>query len=601
MAGKKLLLGNHALAEGALEAGIGFASGYPGTPSTEIIEYLAGQNVEGLHVEWSVNEKVALETAVGASYSGVRSLCAMKHVGLNVALDPLMTLAYTGVKAGLVIIVCDDPGMFSSQNGQDTRHLVRAAKIMCLEPKDGQQAKEMVVEAFELSEKLGIPVVVKSLTRLSHTTSPVVLGERKKPAAGTFKKDSASFVMIPQNARPRREILFEKQADILKACEESGFNKLTAIDEAKNNSRRGIIACGTSINLAQEHAKDVPLLECGTWPIPQKNVEEFVKGLDEVVLLEEGDPIVEEEVRVFHKNVLGKLTGHLPLYGELNPECLEVLFEINVPEVREFNHELLAPRPPVFCPGCPHRGTFYVLKKLGAEANMGDIGCYALGVQKPFEVLDTCLCMGAGIGQAAGASHVGVKKSLALIGDSTFLHSGITGLLNSAYNGADITIVIFDNGNIAMTGHQPTPLTGIRANGVKGKPANLSEICRACGAETVLEYDPRKLGETDSTLKKVLQENGVKVVIAKAPCTRIPDFKAGPTHYVDQQACVKCGKCLELGCPAIVKDDAGRITIDEVLCVGCTLCAQACSTGAIKTMGRAGNAVNTKTSLEGGK
>ena len=575
---RRLLLGNEAIAEAAMEAGVSVACAYPGTPSTEILEYLASESCGKFHAEWSVNEKVALETCAGASYSGVRSLCAMKHVGLNVAMDPFMTLAYTGIKGGLVLAVADDPGMHSSQNEQDSRHLVRAAKLLSYEPADSQEAHDMVLEAYSLSEKIGLPVVVRTMTRVSHTASPVMLGERKEPSGGKFSKDLMKYVMVPAFARERHKWLLSKQKELEDYVETSRFNSV----EMTGGEEVGIVACGSAYNLAKEFGKGCAILKCCTWPLPQKKLEEFTSKLKKIIVLEEGNPIAEREVRCLHKNVRGKLSGDLPLYGELLPEL--VMTALGVPQrpLRKIGIELPG-RPPVLCPGCPHRATYYVLKQMQKDAVCGDIGCYTLGVQKPLGVLDTCLCMGASINQAAGMYYAGNKKVHAVIGESTFIHSGITGLINAVYNGADFILTIFDNHNTAMTGHQPTPLTGIRADGSQGKRVDLEEICRSCGAEYVRRYDPRNLADVKSAYKEAGEKTGVRVLIADAPCVMLKGAQRGLPHSVDKKECAKCKVCVQLGCPALMEEADGSVSIDSVLCTGCTLCAQVCPKKAIST------------------
>jgi len=577
MAEKKILLGNEAIAEGAMEAGVKVACAYPGTPSTEVLEYLAEHSKDGVHTQWSVNEKVALETVSGASYSGVRSMAVMKHVGLNVALDPFMTLAYTGVNGGLVVVVADDPGMHSSQNRQDTRHLVRAAKLLGLSPSDSREAKEMTRDAFKISEELKLPVLLHSMTSVSHTSSPVEVGEHKEPGRGEFRKDFERYVMVPQNARKRHPWLIEKQKEIRDFVEETGYNELFM----EGDGDKAVVACGSTYKLAQEFKQDHALLKCGTWPVPQEKLKRLLENAGEVVVLEEGDPIVEEQVRCMHENVVGRLSGDLPFSGELPPKRVREILGGEKTRLRKVDENLVKPRPPVMCPGCPHRGTFYVMKEMGVEASPGDIGCYALGFQKPFEMLDTCLCMGASIGQAAGINHSGVDDVYALIGDSTFMHSGITGLVNSVYNQADVTLVILDNHDVAMTGHQPTPLTGVKADGEKGGKVGLEELCRACGADYVKRYDPMDLQETRRVFKKAREKEGVKVLIADSPCIQINKEDIGESHFIDEGKCTSCGACLKLGCPAIYRED-GKVRIDDNLCAGCTLCIQVCPRDAVR-------------------
>ncbi|MFZ2455089.1 MAG: indolepyruvate ferredoxin oxidoreductase subunit alpha [Candidatus Altiarchaeia archaeon] len=577
MSARKLLLGNEAIAEAVLASGAGVAAAYPGTPSTEIMEHLSSVSHGNFHAEWSVNEKVALETCAGASYSGVRSLCAMKHVGLNVAMDPFMTLAYTGITGGLLLIVADDPGMHSSQNEQDSRHLVGAAKLMCFEPASSQEAHDMVLEAYALSEKLELPMVMRTMTRVAHTATPVVLKEHKSHTPTTFIKNSQKYVMVPAFAKQRHKWLLEKQKEIAEYVEASSFNSL----EMKGNEETGIVACGSAYNLAREFSKGCAILKCGTWPIPEKKLALLASKVKRIIVLEEGDPIVEKMVRCMHKNVRGKLTGDLPLDGELLPEY--AMKALNVPEkhLRKIGVHL-PPRPPMLCPGCPHRATYHVLKQKGRDVVCGDIGCYTLGVQKPLGVLDTCLCMGASINKAAGMYYAGNKKVYAVIGESTFIHSGITGLMNSVYNGTEFILVIFDNHNTAMTGHQPTPLTGLRADGSIGKAMNLEKICEACGVEYVRRYDPKNLADVKDAFREAEEKTGVRVLIADSPCIMYKNAPRGPPHAVDRGKCIKCKACLQLGCPAIMEETDGSITIKEIMCTGCALCAQVCPKKAIR-------------------
>jgi indolepyruvate ferredoxin oxidoreductase alpha subunit len=572
---RKLLLGNEAIAEAALESGICVAAAYPGTPSTEIMEHLASVSRGKFHAEWSVNEKVALETCAGASYSGVRSLCAMKHVGLNVAMDPFMTLAYTGITGGLLLVVADDPGMHSSQNEQDSRHLVGAAKLMCFEPANSQEAHDMVLEAYSLSEKLELPMVLRTMTRVAHTATPVTLKARKSHTPASFIKNSQKYVMVPAFARERHKWLLSKQKEFADYAENSPFNSL----ETTGKEETGIVACGSAYNLAREYGKNCAILKCGTWPVPEKKLLTLASKVKKIIVLEEGDPIVEKTVRCLHKNVRGKLTGDLPMDGELLPEHVMKALGVHAKALRKISITLPS-RPPMLCPGCPHRATYHVLKQMDRDAVCGDIGCYTLGVQKPLGVLDTCLCMGASINKAAGMYYAGNKKVYAVIGESTFIHSGITGLMNSVYNGAEYILIIFDNHNTAMTGHQPTPLTGLRADGSTGKAMNLEQICKACGVEYVRRYDPKNLHDVKDAFREAEDKKGVRVLIADSPCIMYKNIPRGPPQIVDQERCIKCKACLQLGCPALA-EESGRIRINEVLCIGCSICAQVCPKKAI--------------------
>ncbi|MBD3261224.1 MAG: indolepyruvate oxidoreductase [Candidatus Altiarchaeales archaeon] len=484
---------------------MGFVAGYPGTPSTEVIEYLL-KHSPNRHIQWSVNEKVALETSAGACLSGVRSLCVMKHVGLNVAADPLMTLPYTGVSAGLVLVVADDPGMHSSQNEQDTRHYLEAAKTLGLEPKNPQEAYDMTCEAFRVSEELDLPLILRTNTQTAHTAAKVTVGEPRNPPEGAFRKDIERSVMIPQNARPARRNLQGKQKKINEYVEHTKYNHI-----AYGDSDTGVVAEGHTVNMACEFAgKKHSIMSIGTWPPPREKLTEFTGKHKKIIVFEEGDPLLERQINCLCDNVKGRLSGDLPLWGELLPRHAAQALEVDYRGTRRLKKQA-PPRPPTLCPGCPHRGTYEALRKLGVDNIAGDIGCYSLGAQKPYEAMHTLLCMGAGINQAAGMNHVGVEQPVAVVGDSTFLHSGLTGLLNAAANHADMVLIIFNNHSTAMTGHQPTPLRG--AGKIK-----LEGICKMLGADYVKTYDPRDHEETPTQIKKALKKQGLKVLIADAPC-----------------------------------------------------------------------------------
>lgn len=511
---RELLLGDYAIGRGAIEAGISFATSYPGTPATQILEYLA-KNLQG-KAEWAINEKVALETAVGVSYTGRRALCSMKHVGLNVAADPLMTAAYLGVKGGLVLVVADDPGAFSSQNEQDTRYYAQFAKIPLLEPCDGQEAKDMVIQAFDLSEKMELPVIVRVVTRICHASSVVELGDIRAQNPVSVHKNPARMIAVPSNVLKCHKILNDKQNELKKWSDESGLNKAY-----KNGQKRGIIACGLGYAYAKEYEEEFAILKISAYPFYEKTISDFTKGLDEVWVLEEAYPFVEEIVRRHHPNVKGKITGEIPTEGELGPDVLAGYVSGWEKPSLPANPGTLPPRPPVMCQGCSHRDFYQSLVAAKPAFTAGDIGCYTLGASPPLFALDTCLCMGAGISQAAGMSHQGVKRVAAVIGDSTFLHSGITALISAVYNKANILVAILDNSSVAMTGHQPTPLTGITAMGEEGGRVSLEDICRACGATSVEVVDPIEHEKTEKILKEKLDSPGVNVVIARRPCIHV--------------------------------------------------------------------------------
>lgn len=505
-----LLLGTDAVARGAIEAGISYATSYPGTPATQILEYIAKNS--SIPCEWSVNEKVAFEVAYGVSLTGRRVLCSMKHVGLNVASDPFMTSSYLGVRGGFVLAIGDDPGAYSSQNEQDSRFYALFAKIPCLEPYDGETAKEYTKIAFDISEELGLPVMLRSHTRLLHCYSPVTLGEIKPEKALDLKKDPQHLIAIPRHVIPLHRELNAKQPKILEILNRYGFNQLIP-----GKGKTGIIACGITINYALELGLECPIFRINAYPVDEASLKEFLKDLEEVIVLEEGYPLIEKMVRALHPNVKGKLSGHLPLEGEMGPEPIFALFG----KAREIEPEKVPPRPPFLCPGCPHREFYKALLEAEPTFVAGDIGCYTLGALPPLNALDTCLCMGASIGKAIGIAKQGVKRVVAVIGDSTFFHSGITGLINAVYNKAHIVVCILDNSVVAMTGHQPTPHLGLTAKGEETKPVNIMEICKACGADSVVEIDPFKKEEMVAALKRGFDTPGVHVIIAKRPCVLI--------------------------------------------------------------------------------
>jgi len=511
---RELLLGDDAIGRGAIEAGISFATSYPGTPATQILEYIA-KNFEG-KAEWAINEKVALETAIGVSYTGRRALCSMKHVGLNVASDPLMTSAYLGVKGGLVILVADDPGAFSSQNEQDTRYYVKFSKLPCLEPCDGQEAKDMVITAFDLSEKMELPVIVRVVTRICHVSTVVELGEIRPQNPISLQKNPSRMIAVPANVIKCHKILNDKQPELIKWVDESNLNKIY-----KNGQKRGIVACGLGYAYAKEYGDEFAILKISAYPINEKIISAFAGGLDEVWVLEEGYPFVEEIVRRYHHNVRGKMSGEIPTIGELGPDVMAGYVKGWDKPTEPSNPGLLPGRPPVMCQGCSHRDFYQALVKAKPTFTAGDIGCYTLGAAPPLFALDTCLCMGAGISQAAGISQQGIKRVAAVIGDSTFLHSGIPALISAVYNKANILLAILDNSSVAMTGHQPTPLTGITAKGEQGGKVSLEEICKACGATSVEVVDPIDHEKTEKILKEKLDSEGVHVVIARRPCIHV--------------------------------------------------------------------------------
>jgi len=507
---KILMLGTDAVARGALEAGISYATSYPGTPATQILEYIAKNS--SVPCEWSVNEKVAYEVAYGVSLTGRRVLCSMKHVGLNVASDPFMTSSYLGVRGGLVLAVGDDPGAYSSQNEQDSRFYALFAKIPCLEPYDGETAKEFTRLAFDISEELGLPVMLRSHTRLLHCYSPVTLGELRQESPVDLKKDPLHLIAIPRHVIPLHKELNAKQAKIREILNRHKFNEILP-----GKGKIGIVACGITINYAMELGLEYPILRINAYPVDEGLLVEFLRDLEEVIVLEEGYPLVEKIVRCFHRKVRGKLSGDLPMEGELGPDPVLKLFGL----AKEVQPEKVPPRPPSLCPGCPHREFYKALIEAEPTFVAGDIGCYTLGALPPLNALDTCLCMGASIGKAIGIAKQGVQRVAAVIGDSTFWHSGIPALIDAVYNKAHIVVCILDNSVVAMTGHQPTPHLGITAKGEESKAINIAEICKACGADTVVEIDPLKREELVAALRRGFDTPGVHVIISKRPCVLV--------------------------------------------------------------------------------
>ena len=598
---KEYLLGNAAIARGILEAGAGVVTSYPGTPASEIVESLAPVSKEhNLHIEWSVNEKVALEVAIGASWTGVRSAAVMKHVGLNVAADPFMTLAYTGVKGGLVVISSDDPFCHSSQNEQDSRRYAQFACIPCLDPADPQEAKDMTVYAFELSEELELPVLLRPTTRVSHARADVNVGKgkiKKSPTSHEFVKNPARWVALPAHARQRHSVLLDKQNAIKTALKNAPWNQHLLVLKGET----GVIASGISGLYAEEAIErlesDVSILRIGTFPPPDDLCAEFIKHVSKVLIIEELEPVLEEYVeraaRIHNPEleILGKKTGHIPRDGELDSriarnaiaDMLGLTLTMEEPQSLREADKILPPRPPALCPGCSHRAAYYAMKQVfGTDAIFpSDIGCYTLAVD--MGTIDTCLCMGASINLASGIRFGGEDRDICCsIGDSTFLHNGMPGLLNAVYNNAKITVTILDNLTTAMTGHQPHPGTGVTATGDKTKSVSIEAIANALGADFVETVDPYDLNATLETFRKAKEcQEGLSVVIVKQACITNA-IRAGvrrkPFRVNDN--CIGCGECVDFGCPAIeFHEDRARI---NALCTGCGVCAQICPSEAIE-------------------
>jgi indolepyruvate ferredoxin oxidoreductase, alpha subunit len=582
---REFLSGNEAVARGALEAGVKLAASYPGTPSTEILETLA-EKYPSIYSQWSPNEKVAFEVAIGASIGGKRALATMKHVGLNVAADPFMTFAYTGVNGGFVIISCDDPEMLSSQNEQDNRYFAKFGQIPFLAPANSQESKDMLVTAYEISEMFDTPVMLHMTTRISHAKGIVEFGEPVEGPNKKFVKDPAKYVMIPSNARRRHVVVKERIEKLAKYAEESPLNVIE-----KNGSKIGIIAGGVAYQYAKEVAPDLDYLKIGMgFPLPMKKIGKFIKNHDMVLVVEELEPFYEEQILAAGYEVEGK--KYFSRLGELSPYSVAlglkkagVIKKVAKPA---FEAEKMFPRPPVLCPGCPHRGAFMALKKLGVAVT-GDIGCYTLGVMEPLSSIDTCICMGASIGTAIGMEKVkGYDKgTVAVIGDSTFVHSGITGLLDAVYNRSNVTVIILDNRATAMTGGQQHPATGLTLMGDKTTQLNLVELVKALGVKNVRELDPYDYDATLKTITEEMANPGPSVIITSRPCVLMPKRIMNEPYVVDPDLCNACSACFRISCPAIMastetnKHGHPKAIIDQTLCTGCTLCSQVCPTEAI--------------------
>lgn len=574
---KQLMLGNQALARGLYEAGCSVVSSYPGTPSTEVTEEAA--RYDEIYCEWAPNEKVAMETAFGASLAGKRSFCGMKHVGLNVAADPLFTCSYTGVNAGLVICVADDPGMHSSQNEQDSRHYAIAAKIPMLEPADSAEACEFTKKAYELSEEFDTPVIIKMCTRVAHSQSIVETGERVVPPERPYEKNIAKYVMMPGNAIRRHPFVEERTRKLTDYAENCAFNRVEMGD-----TRLGIITSSTSYQYAKEVFGDqASILKLGMInPLPEKLILDFAARVEKLVIIEELDPIIENHCRQLGLTLTGK--DVLPLEGEFSQNLIAEKLGVEVSVYKKLD-ETLPGRPPVMCAGCPHRGLFYTLSKNKCTV-LGDIGCYTLGAVAPLSAMEMTLCMGAsvsaihGFNKALGEESEG--RTVAVIGDSTFMHSGMTGLANIAYNQSNSTVIILDNSITGMTGHQQNPTTGYN---IKGDPAgkiDLESLCRAMGFERVTVVDPYDLAECDRVIKEELAVKEPSVIISRRPCVLLKYVKHEKPLRVEEKNCVGCKACMRLGCPAIsIKDK--KAVIDTTLCVGCGVCKQLCKFHALQS------------------
>ena len=574
MSKKQIMLGNQAIARGAYEAGVKVSAAYPGTPSTEISENIVKYNE--VYAEWSPNEKVAMEVASGASISGVRSLVSMKHVGVNVAADPLFTLSYIGVNGGLVIVAADDPGIYSSQNEQDSRMVARTAMIPVIEPSDSEEARVFTKLAYEISEKYDTPVMLRTTTRLSHSQGVVNLEDRVEPEDKPYERDMRKNVMMPACAIERHKFVEERLKRLAEdSCSMKELNKMEI-----NDTSIGVISSGIPYQYVKEVLPNASVLKLGIVnPLPRKLIEEFASKVDKLYIVEELEPVIEEQVKSWGIKAIGKEI--FTVQGEYSANMLRKAIlgqNLDLEEAKQVPN-----RPPILCPGCPHRSVFSVLNKLKIHAS-GDIGCYTLGAVAPLNVVDTTLCMGASISVLHGMEKAKgrdfIKNWVAVIGDSTFLHTGVNSLMNMVYNKATGTVIILDNSTTGMTGHQEHAATGKTLKGEPTYPINIFNLCKAMGIENVYEIDAFDIKGLEELIKTEVAREAVSVIIAKAPCALLKSFVPKGKCIVDDEKCKKCGACLAPGCPAITKKD-GHIIIDETMCNGCELCSKRCPFDAI--------------------
>ena len=586
---KKLMTGDEAIARGAYEAGVRHASAYPGTPSTEIMENVS--TYEEIYAEWAPNEKVAMESAVGASMAGARSMASMKHVGVNVAADPLMTFAYMKVNGGSVLVTADEPGMFSSQNEQDNRNYAKMGKMPMFEPADSQECVDMMKEAYEVSEKYGAVVIMRMVTRVCHSKSLVEIGERKEVGVKEWKKDPQRYVCLPAHARVMRVALEERTKQLAEYSETTKFNYAEM-----GGTKVGVIASGPSYYYAKEvWGEDASYLKLGfTNPLPAEMIKDFCSKVDEVYIVEEDDPYIEEFVQRLGIKCHGKDT--FPSYGEMTPNVLrKALYGEELPQV-EYNKEKVIKRPPTFCAGCPHRGLFYRLGKRKDVMISGDIGCYTLATGAPYNAMDACICMGGSISMGHGAQQVfnraGVKKKvITVLGDSTFFHTGVNSLINTVYNNSNTINIILDNRITGMTGHQQNPGTGFNVKGEAAPMINIEELVKAIGIKHVKVIDPNNLKEVDDAFDAFVELDEPSVIITRWPCVlkkfSDADLEEWPNLFktknvVDAEKCIGCKQCQKTGCPALIFDkEAKKVHISRADCVGCDVCAQVCPVEAI--------------------
>ena len=599
---KEFLMGNAAIALGAVASGVNVVAGYPGTPSTEVLETIAKHRPDDVYVEWSVNEKAAMELAAGASYSGARTLVTMKQVGLNVASDPLMSLEYIGVKGGMVILVADDPGPISSQTEQDTRHFAAFSKLPCFDPSSAQEAYEMIQEAYEYSEKYNTPVFLRPTTRVCHGYASVSVKDPEEYTVHTpegFVKDSKRWVIFPRLSYQNHQKIEARNVELADIFSSYEKNKIYPACDTFADSRKGIVSGGISFTYAMETLIETGMvrhLKISTpHPFPEKLAAQFLDGLDEVLCLEELDPVIERELTYicgkYHLpvKILGKLTHNTANAGENTRDSVDTyirtFLDLPVKEQPKLTDVPPLPvRPPVLCAGCPHRASFYAVKKAmqGRKTIFcGDIGCYTLGNAKPLDMVDTCLCMGAGLNIAQGVEKIEPDTAcFAFVGDSTFFASAITGVVNAVYNQANMTLVVLDNSTTAMTGHQPHPGTGRTVMGEIVQKINIEQVLRGIGVQDVETVNPLDHEAAVSCVKELADKPGVKAIIFKSPCIAVT--KPGTPMHVDISSCIHCKKCIrELGCPAIITED-GNVSIDSSMCTGCGLCSQICPVHAIK-------------------
>lgn len=570
-----IMLGNEAIARGAYEAGVKVSAAYPGTPSTEVSENLV-QYKDSLYCEWSPNEKVATEVAIGASIAGVRAMACMKHVGLNVASDPLYTVSYMGVNGGLMLVVADDPGLYSSQNEQDTRMVARAAQVPVLEPSDSAEAKEFTKLAFKISEKYDRPVILRTTTRLAHSQGLVTLEDRVEPEDKPYVKNIQKNVMMPGNAKLRHVEIEKRNKELAEAANTLEINRIEM-----NGTKIGVITSGIPYQYVKEALPEASVLKLGMVnPLPRKLIEEFVSRVEKLYIVEELDPVIEEQVKSWGIQAVGKEI--FTVQGEYSANMLRKA--VRKEEIQADQPAQIPGRPPILCPGCPHRSVFYVLNKLKLHA-AGDIGCYTLGAVAPLSVVDTTICMGASISSLHGMEKAKgkdyIKNWVAVIGDSTFLHTGVNSLMNMMYNQATGTVIIMDNSTTGMTGHQDHAATGKTLQGAPTWAINIPELCRAIGVKNVVEVNALDIETLEKTVKEEVAKDEVSVIITKTPCVLL-DKRKKPLYRALPDKCRKCGMCMKPGCPAMTRREDGTIAIDDTMCTGCGLCESLCKFQAIE-------------------